>query len=167
MNLQRYGVRSNFFAYTRCFCERWDRGIKVFLALASSGSIAAWTVWRDLSAVWGAIIAASQLVNAIKEHLPFEKRLKAVRQLASKLETAFVQWETAWSEVASGDLSDSAINSRLSELKKAKVDLIGHSLSEGALPDRPELHAQAKARAELYFETIYSTGEDDVKETQR
>lgn len=134
--------------------EHVDRGIKIFLAFASSGSIAAWTIWSNLSFLWGGVIAASQFVNAIKDYLPFEKRLKATRQLGGKPESAFIQWETAWNQLANGELSDASINSRLAELKKVNVELLNDCLSEGTLPNRPELFPSAASRAALYFETI-------------
>jgi len=148
-------------------CERIDRGIKIFLAVTSSGSIAAWAIWRDLAPIWAVLIAGSQFINASKEHLPFERRLRAARQLTTKLEGLFVQWETKWNEIANGELSEADINSQLADLKKATVDLIGSCLSDGSLPDRPKLHATAAAKAVLYFETIYATGEDDDQEAER
>lgn len=33
--------------------EMIDRGVKMFLAVTSSGSIGAWVVWRDYAFLWG------------------------------------------------------------------------------------------------------------------
>lgn len=147
-------------------CERADRAIKIFLAVAASGSIAAWAVWREFSMLWGSIIAASQFLGAIKDQLPFERRLKCVRDLTGKLESAFVQWESAWTTVANGDLSNSDINSRLAELKRIKVDLFASCLSGVTLPDKPGLHSAASAQTDAYFRIIYSTGSHHDREEQ-
>ncbi|HET9765871.1 MAG TPA: hypothetical protein VFS60_03430 [Thermoanaerobaculia bacterium] len=140
-------------------CERIDRGIKIALALASNGSIAAWAVWREFAMLWGAIIAGSQFLAAIKDHLPFEKRLKCVRELSSKLEGAFVQWEKSWNSVANGEFSNDEINSRLAELKLMKVELLTSCIAGVSLPENPRLLAQASAKAAMYFKIIYSIKE--------
>ena len=145
-------------------CERVDRAIKIFLALAANGSIAAWAIWREFSMLWGAIIAASQFLSAIKDHLPFERRLKCVRDLTGKLEAAFVQWEAGWNNLANGELSDEDINARLAELKKMKVELVTSCLSGATLPDKPRLHSAAATQAAHYFEIIYSTGGNDEQQ---
>jgi hypothetical protein len=147
--------------------ESIDRGIKIFLAVASSGSIAAWTIWRNLSVLWGGIIAAAHFINTIKDYLPFERRLKSIQQLTGKLEAVFVQWETVWNQLAAGGLSDQSINSRLAELKKVKIDLLGDAFSDGSLPDRPKLHAPAASRAALYFNTIYAQGEGNGQDSNQ
>jgi hypothetical protein len=42
-------------------------------AVASSTSIAAWALWREYAFVWGVIIAASQVADALREVFPFTK----------------------------------------------------------------------------------------------
>jgi hypothetical protein len=42
-------------------------------AVASSGGIAAWAIWREYAFLWGTIIAASQVADALKEVFPFTK----------------------------------------------------------------------------------------------
>ena len=53
--------------------QKWDRNINIFLAVASSGSIAAWVVWNRFPFVWGAIIASSQVITVIKPYFPYFK----------------------------------------------------------------------------------------------
>lgn len=38
-------------------------------AIASSGGIAAWAIWKEYAFLWGTIIAASQLADALKDVL--------------------------------------------------------------------------------------------------
>ena len=49
---------------------KWDKRINIFGAIASSTSIAAWTIWSQLSYVWSVIIAVSQVLTAIKSFMP-------------------------------------------------------------------------------------------------
>lgn len=56
--------------------QHGDRFVNVLLDIASSGSIAAWAVWKSAPMVWGGIIAGSQLVTAIKPYFPYFKYVK-------------------------------------------------------------------------------------------
>jgi hypothetical protein len=58
-------------------------------AIASSGSIAAWALWKEYAFVWGAIIAASQVVDALKDVFPFTKRHKAAIEHTITLASIF------------------------------------------------------------------------------
>src|SRR6266571_5941537 len=82
--------------------ELIDRAMKVFLAFVSSGSIGAWVIWKDLAAVWGVIIAASQVLNAVQMYLPYKERLKALSGLLNDFEELLVYTEMKWFDVASG-----------------------------------------------------------------
>src|SRR5258708_17446318 len=54
-------------------------------AIASSGGIAAWAIWREYAFLCGMIIAASQLADALKEVFPFTKTHKAASDHAISL----------------------------------------------------------------------------------
>ena len=64
---------------------KWDRRINIYGAIASSSSIAAWTIWRSWSFIWAAIIAISQVLTAIKQYLPFGRRLKYLQPFIEDL----------------------------------------------------------------------------------
>jgi hypothetical protein len=140
-------------------CEKLNRGADMFLAIASSGSIAAWAVWREFSMLWGAIIALSHLLTAVKSHLPFEKRLAATSDLTSRFEVLFVRWEAGWQQVAGGELKEQEIADRLFVLKKAKIDIQEKSLKGVSLPDNSKLQSLATKRAESYFTILYPLGD--------
>ncbi len=65
--------------------ERTDRWLSILAAVTSSASIGAWAVWQHLGPAWAFIIAASQVLSAVKEHLPYSKRLKALGALSPEL----------------------------------------------------------------------------------
>jgi hypothetical protein len=149
----------DYLSLYRLQCDKINRGIEMFAAIASSGSIAAWAVWRDFSMLWGAIIALSHLLAAIKSYLPFEKRFSAASDLASRFEILFVRWEAAWQHVANGDLTEEQIAERLFQLKKAKIETQEKTMKSLSLPDNPKFEAIAAKKAERYFSTLYSIGE--------
>src|SRR3954470_19541033 len=45
--------------------------LSLFLALTSTGSVAAWAIWKDYPNVWGLIIALSQVAQVAKPLIPF------------------------------------------------------------------------------------------------
>ena len=66
--------------------ETWDRSIKMFSAIASSASIGAWVVWKDYAFLWGTLIASAQVLNAVRQYLPYKDRLRCYAALRSELE---------------------------------------------------------------------------------
>ena len=74
--------------------EFLDKSVNIFLAVTSSASIAGWALWNEYQLVWACIIAASQVVTAIKPFLPFRKRMKAVSDLNTQIQSIFLDAET-------------------------------------------------------------------------
>src|SRR5690606_18075834 len=100
--------------------ERIDRGLKIFLAIASSSSIGAWVVWSQLSYLWGSIIAISQVAAAVNPYLPYQSRIKEYTQLLRDLEELMIQMEFNWHAVAEGELSSEEINSFRFKIRSEK-----------------------------------------------
>src|SRR3984893_19524878 len=70
-------------------------------AIASSGSIAAWALWKEHAFVWGAIIAASQVADALREVFPFNKKHKAASAHTITLGSIFIGAQVAGKSVFS------------------------------------------------------------------
>jgi hypothetical protein len=84
----------------------WVTSVGVVRAIASSGSIAAWAIWRQYAFVWGLIIAASQVADALREVFPFVKTNKAASEFGIALERLFIDAQLEWESVFSGRYSD-------------------------------------------------------------
>ncbi len=95
--------------YTRRYrniLSAWVTRIAILRAVASSGSIAGWVIWRDYAFVWGAIIAASQLADALLDAIPFTARQKAANALLTDLDALFIEALYEWERVFSGKLTN-------------------------------------------------------------
>lgn len=132
--------------------ETIDRGIKIFLALVSTGSIASWAVWKDAQFLWGFLIAASQVLNAIRPYLPYKERMKALSALARELDELAIHTEIKWLEVAAGELTDK-------EMRKLHADMLTKASSaaqkhfpNNSIPNNPALMQLAEATATKYLE---------------
>ena len=64
-------VQIGYLARVLARTERTDRGVRGFLAVTSTASAAGWAIWREWAFTWGVIIAASQVVNALRDVLPY------------------------------------------------------------------------------------------------
>ncbi len=131
------------------------RAVEVIKAVASSGSIAGWVVWKDIPFVWGAIIAAAQLLDALKAVFPFARTHKAASDLTVALELLCFDAEDEWEGVRSGRLSADAIVKARTRLRKLQLAEERRHFPEGLdLP--PDLIALATSEAKDYFRITYT-----------
>jgi hypothetical protein len=123
-------------------------------AIASCGGIAAWVIWKEYAFVWGAIIAASQVADALKDVFPFAKKHKAASVYSMTIDNLFNDVQLEWENIFSGRYSDEEIMKRLHQFRKLRLDALQHNFPDG-LAARNALAVQAKQTAEDYFEITY------------
>jgi hypothetical protein len=133
---------------------RWVTCLGTLKAIASSSSIAAWVIWREYAFVWGAIIAASQLADALKDVFPFAKQHKAANAQAMTLDNLFNDTQLEWENIFSGRYSDEEIMMRLHKLRKLELDALQRNFPDG-LATNDAFLAQAKQEAETYIKSTY------------
>src|SRR5258708_18987847 len=75
-------------------------------AIASSGIIAAWALWKEYAFVWGAIIAASQVADALTAWVPFTKKHKAASAHTVMLGSIFIDAQLEGENIFSGRYTD-------------------------------------------------------------
>ncbi len=73
--------------------ETRNMWLNMILAITSCSSIAAWAIWQQYSIVWAIIIAAGQVITAIKPYLPFRKRFKAFFKILPEIYELFFETE--------------------------------------------------------------------------
>jgi hypothetical protein len=86
--------------------QRWDRNINIFLALTSSGSIAAWAIWKKYEIIWGIIIALSQIVTVIRPYFPYYKYVKELNAKSLKIENLNIEFERLLDKLQRGKLNE-------------------------------------------------------------
>ena len=135
--------------------EKYDRHIKIFMAVASSASIGAWAIWRELSFLWGGIIALSQVLAAISPHLPYKTRLKTYSSVLHELEELFIQSEAKWHDIALDKHDENEINKARTSLRLQKHKILKKHLPTSVIPDDTEKAGKAEELALNYFSTFY------------
>lgn len=134
---------------------KWDKRIKIFSAVVSSSSIAAWAVWNELSYVWSVIIAVSQVLSAVKDFLPYSNRLKVIVPFKDDLKFLYNKIEFNWFNVASGELTEEEINKMLFDFKNEFANIENKNLKEEILLDNAAFKEKADEKTELYFKNNF------------
>lgn len=134
---------------------RLDTSIEIFLAIVSNGSIAAWVIWSKAQFIWASIIALSQLVNAVKPYLPYQRRIRNLESLKIELTELLLQMEAKWYKVSDNQLTDEEIHSLTINMKQRKYQLTSLYLSTTPLPINRKYLAQAEQKANKYFTSNY------------
>lgn len=134
--------------------EGQDRYIKIFLAVMANGSIASWAIWHSLSPLWGALIAASQALNAIKGFLPFQARLSALAALGPELEGLAITAESDWLKVSEGVLRNEDIHKLAINLKRKVQQVTQRSFKSVSLPEDARLLELAEVDTKAYMDVF-------------
>lgn len=134
---------------------RIDRGINIFLALCSNGSIAGWAIWKDYSFVWAIIIAASQIITVLKGFFPYTNRLKALYSMSYELEKLCLDAEKQWFDVSEGKLTEEEIHLEHMKIKQRESQIVEESLKKNSLPHKERYMIKARKLALEYFQNFY------------
>jgi hypothetical protein len=130
------------------------RAIELIKAVSSSGAIAGWVVWKDFPFLWAGIIAAAQLLDALKGVFPFAKLHRAASDLTIAMETIWIDADAEWTDIYAGRLTDQEVSKRLQKLRKLQLDAERKHFPEGFEPD-PKLIALAEQEAESYLRITF------------
>ena len=80
--------------------EKIDRRLSGFSAITSSSAVGGWILWHetiivagiaiDFRLVWSAIIMIAHVITAVKEYLPYKKRLNSLSTLSNDLNSLVI-----------------------------------------------------------------------------
>lgn len=133
-----------------------ERGINIFSAIASSAAIGGWLIWREYPFIWTAVIAASQILTAVKPFLPYGKRLKALGNLSPEMESLALTAETDWIKVSRGMLTEEQIFELATNLKVKSQNATHNHFKGLLLPENKSLLALADDKASTYLKATLS-----------
>ena len=144
-------------AYVRRYRDhlgKWTTGLGTVKAVASSGGIAAWAIWKEHAFVWGLIIAGSQVADALKDVFPFTKKQKAASEHKITLNSLFIDAQLEWESIFGGRYTDEEIAQRRHKLMKLQFDAEAKGFPDG-LDVKQGLFDLAQKEAQDYFRTTY------------
>ncbi len=137
----------------RAYLSGWVTSVDTIKAVASSASIAAWAVWKEHAFIWAAIIAISQVVEALKDVFPMTKKLKAASEHTIQLESLFIDAQLEWENIFTGRYTDDEIMNRWHKLMKLQHDAETKNFPNG-LPFRQFDFNEAEIETEAYFKRV-------------
>ena len=101
-----------------------ERKINIFLAIASSGSIAGWAIWNSIPIIWGGIIAMSQFVTVILPYLRFNKNARDFKQISIHLDHLNFKFELLWNDIQENLIEENEIRRIYIELKESAINIL-------------------------------------------
>jgi hypothetical protein len=147
-------VAALYIRFYRDHLGKWVTSLATLKAIASFGGIAAWVVWKEYAFLWGAIIAASQVADALKDVFPFTRKHKAASELAMILESLFIDNQLEWESVFSLRYTEDETMASLHRLRKLQFNAESQHFPEG-LASRAALFERANQEAWEFFQTTY------------
>ena len=132
-----------------------DRRLNIFLALASSSSIATWAIWQRLDLLWAIILAVATLVNVIKPYFPFNKYLAEINKMSTQLELLHLDFEKLWYKLEHNKIDEDAIFEEFMELKKGVIEILNVS-EEIILVDNKKIEGKANEDMNIYLKNNFS-----------
>ncbi|HUZ65982.1 MAG TPA: hypothetical protein VMU82_19935 [Acetobacteraceae bacterium] len=105
--------------------------------------------------IWGGVIAASQVADALKDVFPFTARHKAANDLVTTLEALLIEALYEAEGVYAGQFTNEQITDRRRVLMKLRHDADAKHFPTGDLPERKDLLALADEAAIAYFDSMF------------
>ncbi len=134
--------------------QRLDRRINIFLAIASSGSIATWAVWNSYPLLWGGIIAASQLIMTLKPYFPYTKIIHELNSRCLKMDLLNIEYERFWNRIQRGKLSEETIEQYYFDHHKSYAEVLNFP-DDMVFDTSASIEAKATARMKNFLKTFY------------
>lgn len=139
----------------RALLAMWLAWFSALRAIASSTAIGAWAVWQSYPMVWGGVIVAAQVADALRDVFPFTARHKAANDLLTTFDALRIEALHEAEDVCAGQFTDKEINERRRRLMRLRHEATVVHFPTGGLPDRKDLLALAQQAATAYFEATF------------
>jgi hypothetical protein len=124
-----------------------DRAVKIFLAVVTSGTVASWNFWSDITLLWQILSGSAAIVGVALPILKLEERIKKTSLIRGKWIEVRKEYEYLWMTLK--DMQSSDLNKAYKKIKDREGEV---SQKEGGLPTRKKL------REKCYREVLESRG---------
>ena len=121
---------------------KWERLIKIFLAIMASGTVASWSFWADLSILWKILSALAAITAIISPLLKLDATIESLSTIKGKWKKVLSDYETLWL---------SRKNKAKDELIKeySRIKGIENEIDEKNLPKKKKLVLQIQDEVEI------------------
>lgn len=73
--------------------QKYDKRLNIYLAITSSGAIAAWSLWSFIPKIWAMLIAITQVIQVIKPYMPYSKYIRILNEKSKSLHEINLKFE--------------------------------------------------------------------------
>lgn len=134
--------------------QRWDRNINIYLALASSGSVAAWAIWNNYPMLWGGIIAVSQVLTVVKPYFPYFKYVKELNAKSFRVDNLNIEFERLWYKIQHKKITDDEAVEIYFEHKKLIAEIFNFG-DDTLFKVTSQIEAKANERMKVFLKNNY------------
>lgn len=149
--------------YAECYqahASRMDLWLTLFGAVVSAGSVAAWSVWKSIPLLWSFLVCAAQVLQICKSHLPYAKRLPALKYAIPDMHKLLLDVENSWNESNIEPCADEAAYSTLFEKYSQRYDAIrSRYFDNDDFKSMRYVSALAEKNCKSYFYRFYGIKE--------
>lgn len=135
--------------------QRWDRNINIFLAVASSGSIAAWAIWQVYPMVWGLVIAVSQVLTVLKPYFPYFKYVKELNSKSFSIDQLNIDTERLWYKIQHNKISDDDAVENYFDIRKRATEILNFG-DDTIFNVNDKIEKKANERMKVFLKNNYN-----------
>jgi hypothetical protein len=132
----------------------WQTRFAVIRAVVSVSALGTWAAVQSHPMIWGGIIAAAQVADALQGAIPLAARFRGTNTLCATLDALFIDCQMEWEDVYAGRLDEAEIIKRRHKLMILRLDADQKNLPN-ALPVNNKLLRLAKEDATTYFHATF------------
>ena len=133
----------------------WMTRFAIVRSVVSVSALGTWAAVQSYPMVWGGIIAAAQVADALQNAIPFAARFRGTTALCSTLDALFIDCQMEWEDIFAGRLDEGEINRRRHKLMTLRLNADQKNLPNG-LPRRDGLLRLAESDTAAYFRNTLS-----------
>lgn len=141
-----------YFGRYKVVSNRWNNVITAFLTLTSVSSIAAWAIWSSISWLWAILIAASQILSAVRHLFSYPQRILLSSYLIPKIESLCLDIESEWRNIRLGVINDTKISSTIHKYEKLYLEYESQFAPIGIFPQKKQIGDWASKMTKEYFD---------------
>jgi hypothetical protein len=124
-------------------------------AITSSSSIAGWAIWNNYPVIWGGILAASQVINTIKNYIPYSQRITLLESLFNALEGLFNNIEKEWLYIQNGTYDEFKVNELIFGFKSKQTKYYTNIIPISQIPEYKNLIEKSNNELKQYLTNTY------------
>ena len=154
-NLLDVKFKSIYYDELATYYQVIDRRMNVFLALASSGSIASWAIWEEFNFIWALIIAISTVINVIKPYFPYHKYVNEISKMSAQLDNLSWEYENLWFKFDRDKINEEQCFKLYMDLKKRLNDVLKFS-EETIITENIKIESKTNKLMDIYLRNDFN-----------